>query len=121
MDTPISLSDTKVRNAKLRKKQYKILDGQNLFLVITPAGSKLWRYRYYFQKKERSLALGVYPEVSLAEAREKRDQAKKLIASGIDPSVDKRQKQIAQKIALENSFEALAREWHEVRRTRSVR
>ena len=109
----MTLSDTKVKNAKPRQKRYKIADSQGLHLVVTPTGSKFWRLKYFFYTRERLLALGVYPEVTLSEAREKRDQAKKLIANGIDPNVDKRAKKIAKTTALENSFEAIAREWLE--------
>ena len=67
-----SLSDAKVRNAKPRTKPYKIADGEGLFLVVMPSGSKYWRLKYFFAGKEKLLALGVYPEVTLADARERR-------------------------------------------------
>ena len=67
---PMSLSDAKVRNAKPRPKPYKIADGEGLFLLIMPSGSKYWRLRYFFAGKEKLLALGVYPDINLAEARE---------------------------------------------------
>src|ERR1700682_3597822 len=82
---PTALSDAKARNAKPRSKPYKIADGEGLFLFITPTGSKYWRLKYFFGGKEKLLALGVYPEISLADARERRGQARKVLASGNDP------------------------------------
>ncbi len=108
----MALSDTKVRNAKPREKAYKIADGKGLFLTISPNGSKYWRFKYHFNNKEKLLALGVYPDVSLAQARDKHLEARRLIANGIDPSIDKQIKKRAKKVAAENSFEAIAREWY---------
>ena len=82
---PVSLSDAKVRNAKPRTKPYKIADGEGLFLLIMPSGSKYWRLKYFFAGKEKLLALGVYPDVSLADARERRMRARKVLAAGNDP------------------------------------
>src|ERR1700735_1382207 len=87
----MSLSDVKVRNAKPRTKPYKIADGEGLFLLVTPAGSKYWRLKYFFANKEKLLALGVYPEVTLADARERRAQARKVLAAGNDPGEAKRE------------------------------
>lgn len=106
------LSDTKIKNTKPREKPYKIADGKGLFLAVTPNGSKYWRMKYYFADKEKLLALGVYPDISLADARAKRDEARKLLANGIDPSLDKQIKKRAKKLAAANSFEAIAREWY---------
>ncbi len=80
-----SLTATKVKNAKGREKPYKLTDGQGLFLLVTPSGSKLWRFKYFFAGKEKLLAFGTYPEISLAEAREKRDAARKQVANAVDP------------------------------------
>lgn len=74
--------------------------------------SKYWRFKYHFADKEKLLALGVYPEVTLAGAREKRDEARKLLANNTDPSIVKQVKKRAKKIAAENTFEAIAREWY---------
>src|SRR6267154_2375525 len=82
---PISLSDAKARNAKPKAKPYKIADGEGLFLLISPSGGKYWRLKYFFAGKEKLLALGVYPEVNLADARERRAQARKVLALGNDP------------------------------------
>ena len=112
---PISLSDAKVRNAKPRTKRYKIADGDGLFLFVMPSGGKYWRLRYFFAGKEKLLALGVYPEVSLADARERRAQAKKILAAGNDPGEVKKE---AKRILIqqhENTFEVVALEWHENR------
>jgi len=108
----MKLTDTKIRSLKPREKQYKVSDGKNLFLVITPTGAKYWRFKYIFADKEKLLALGVYPEVTLAQARERRDQAKQQLAEGNDPSFVKQIKQRAKKQAVQNSFEDVAREWH---------
>ncbi len=82
---PTSLSDAQARNAKPRTKSYKISDGDGLFLLVTPSGSKYWRLKYFFADKEKTLALGVYPDVTLADARERRAQARKVLAAGNDP------------------------------------
>lgn len=108
----MKLTDTKIRSLKPREKQYKVSDGSNLFLVITPTAAKYWRFKYIFNGKEKLLALGVYPDVTLALAREKRDEAKQQLAEGNDPSFVKQIKQRAKKQAALNSFEDVAREWH---------
>lgn len=80
------LSEVKVRNAKPQANEYKLFDGGGLFLLITPSGGKLWRFRYLFDKKEKKLSLGVYPEISLLDARKQRDEARSQLAHGIDPA-----------------------------------
>lgn len=99
------------KNAKPRDKAYKLADERGLFLLIHPNGSKYWRLKYRTAGKEKLLALGVYPEVSLAEAREKRDDARKLMGRGIDPSQAKKDEKRSRRIASANSFEAVASEW----------
>ncbi len=106
-----ALTAIKIKNAKGRDKPYKLTDGQGLFLQVTPSGSKLWRFKYCFGGKEKLLAFGTYPEISLADAREKRDAARKQVANGIDPG-EVRRAQKAAKDQSENSFEVVAREWH---------
>jgi integrase len=108
----MALTDTKVRSVKPREKSYKIADGKGLFLVVKPNGSKYWRFRYHFGDKEKLLAIGIYPDVSLADARRKRDDARKLLADDTDPGIAKQLKKRAKKLAAENSFEAIAREWN---------
>jgi integrase len=105
------MTDTKARNAKPKDKQYKIFDGDGLFLLISPSGGKWWRFKYRFEGKEKLLSLGTYPEVGLAKARDRREKARRLVADGIDPSQE-RQAQKAAKADAENTFEAVAREWH---------
>jgi integrase len=112
---PTSLSDAKVRNSRPRTKPFKIADGEGLFLLIMPSGSKYWRLKYFFAGKEKLLALGVYPEVNLADARERRAQARKVLAAGNDPGETKRE---AKRLLIqkhENTFEVVAREWHQNR------
>ena len=107
-----SLTATQVKNAKGKDKPYKLTDGQGLYLQVTPSGSKLWRFKYFFGGKEKLLAFGSYPEISLLDAREKRDAARKQVANGVDPGeIRKAQKEV--KIAsADNAFEVVAREWH---------
>lgn len=106
------LSDTTARQAKFTGKQQKLSDEKGLFLLITSSG-KYWRLKFRFGGKEKVLALGVYPEVSLKEARVKREEARRLLADGIDPSLARKQSKVASRLASENSFEVIAREWHQ--------
>ncbi|EAM3885099.1 tyrosine-type recombinase/integrase [Salmonella enterica] len=106
----MALTDIKVRTAKPSDKPFKLTDGQGMHLLINPNGSKYWRLQYRFGGKQKVLALGVYPMVSLGEARRKRDEAKKLVSDGIDPSEKKKADKIEQSEAL--TFEAVARDWH---------
>lgn len=110
---PMSLSDAKARNAKPKTKPYKIADGEGLFLLITPSGSKYWRMRYFFAGKEKLLALGVYPQVTLADARERRAQARKVLAAGNDPGEVKKEAKRVTILKSSNSLEVVAREWFE--------
>ena len=106
------LTDIQPRNAKGRDKPYKLADGGGLYLLVNPDGAKYWRLDYRFADVRRTLAFGKYPLVSLAEARDKRTAARKLIDAGIDPGQDKKEKA---RIAAEknaHTFEKLAREWH---------
>jgi integrase len=112
----MSLSDAKVRNASPRARPYKIADGEGLFLFITPPGGKYWRMRYFFAGKEKLLALGVYPEISLADARERRAQARKVLAAGKDPGEAKKEARRIVKLKSSNAFETVAREWFEKRK-----
>jgi integrase len=113
---PTCLSDAKIRNAKPRTKPYKMADGEGLFLLVTPAGGKYWRLRYFFGDKEKVLALGVYPEISLGDARDRRASARKLVAHGTDPGDAKKEAKRVAMIKSENTFEVVAREWLEKRR-----
>ncbi len=109
----MKLTELKCKSAKPSEKARKIADGQGLYLEIMPTGSKYWRMKYRHLGKEKRLAFGVYPEISLKEAREKRAQARKLIANGKDPSYVKKQKKNQVTADAGNTFEKIAREWHE--------
>lgn len=106
------LTDTTIRNTKPAEKPIKLFDGGGLFLLVTPAGQRYWRLKYRAAGKEKLLALGVYPEVTLATARRKRDEAREKLAAGIDPSEAKKAEKRTVRLNAENSFEAAAREWH---------
>ncbi len=105
------LSHFDIQNAKSEAKSYKLADGGGLFLLVQPNGSKLWRLKYRHLGTERALSFGPYPTVSLAEARTKRDDAKKLIADGVDPSVRKKLARIAAESAARNTFGLVASEF----------
>jgi len=106
------LTDTKVRNAKPGEKDTKLFDGGGLFLLVNRVGGKLWQFKYRFGGKEKKLSFGTYPEVSLSDARGKRDAARKQVAAGIDPGeARKAEKRTGSELAA-NTFEAVAREWH---------
>jgi hypothetical protein len=107
------LTDIKCKSFEPREKPYKATDKKSLYLEIVPSGSKYWRFKFKFAEKENRLAFGVYPEVSLKEAREKRDVARKQLANGINPSEAKKKAKLQQLINLENSFEAVAKDWHQ--------
>ncbi|MBP6082793.1 MAG: integrase arm-type DNA-binding domain-containing protein [Providencia sp.] len=107
----MALTDAKVRAAKPLDKSYKLTDGDGMHLMVHTNGSKYWRLQYRFGGKQKMLALGVYPDISLAEAREKRDAARKLIANGFDPS--EKRKEVKEEQQKEfNTFEKVARDWH---------
>ncbi len=108
----MALTDVKARNAKPSDKQVKLYDSDGLFLLVTPAGGKWWRFKYRFGGKEKLLALGTYPEITLLEARHRRDEARKLVANGVDPSAVKKAVKAAKSEGGANSFEVVAREWH---------
>ncbi len=105
------LTDTKIRNAKSKNKQYKMFDTGGLFLIVAPAGGKWWRFKYRFGGKEKLLSFGTYPEVGLAKARTKRDRAREQVTDGIDPGQVRKALKAA-KTNNENTFEVVAREWH---------
>ena len=105
------LTATAVRSAKPAKKPRKLADERGLYLLVVPKGSKYWRLKFRFDGKEKLLALGVFPDVSLADARKRRDDARKLLADGVDPGALKRLNKQAVHHAAQNAFEAVAREW----------
>jgi len=105
------LSDVQCRTAKPKDKAYKLTDERGLFLLIATAGGKWWRFNYRFDGKQKTLSMGTYPDTGLKEARERRDEARKLVAAGIDPSLNRKATKMAQEIEATNSFEIVAREW----------
>ncbi len=107
-----TLSNAAIKAAKPKIKQQKLSDGRGLYLYITPRGGKWWRFRYRYDGKEKLLSLGTYPDVSLAQARERREAARKQVADGIDPSAAKKAAKAAKVEVDENTFEKIAREWH---------
>lgn len=108
------LSEVSLRAVKPSDKPFKVYDERGLYLQVFPAGGRLWRLKYRVAGREKLLALGSYPDVGLKRAREKRDEARKQIADGIDPSAKRR----AEKAATANTFEAIGREWIELQRKR---
>ncbi|MGU0194674.1 tyrosine-type recombinase/integrase [Enterobacter roggenkampii] len=111
----MALTDVKVRNAKPADKPVKLTDGNGMHLLVQPSGSKYWRLQYRFSGKQKMLALGVYPEVSLSEARRRREEARQLIANNVDPGEKRKTKKIEEKGLL--IFETVARDWHSSNRT----
>lgn len=107
----MSLTDTAIKNAKPGAKPVKLSDEKGLFLLVTPAGGKWWRLKYRFGGKEKLLSLGTYPEVSLKDARQRRDDARKLLADGIDPGENRKAVKAAKTERAANSFEVVTREW----------
>ena len=106
------LSDIQANKAKPKKKDYKLIDGFGLYLLVTTTGGKLWRFDYRFDGKRKLMAIGAYPTVTLAEARERREAARKLLANGVDPAQVKKAQKWSLTARKENSFEAVACEWH---------
>ncbi|HEY9215568.1 MAG TPA: Arm DNA-binding domain-containing protein [Ancylobacter sp.] len=107
----MALSDTACRSAKGRDSEYKLSDGGGLYLLVKPNGARLWNQAYRFGNKQKKLSHGAYPTVGLADARRLRDEAKKLLASGIDPSADKKVRRIAAAISTESTFGGIAAEY----------
>lgn len=108
----MKLTARQVDTSKPKDKPYKLSDGGGLYLLVNPNGSRYWRLKYRIAGKEKLLALGVYPDVTLAEARQKRADAKKVLAAGGDPVQEKQEEKQAKEQAVANSFERLAMEWH---------
>ncbi len=106
------LTDTAIRNAKPTAKPTKLFDERGLYLLVSPAGGKWWRFRYKFDNKEKLLSLGVYPDVGLKDARERREAARKLLVNGIDPGVNRKAQKAVKQERAANSFEVVTREWY---------
>lgn len=108
----MKLTDIKCKTAKPKEKPYKMFDGGGLYLEVLPSGKKLWRLKYYFLKKEKRISFGAYPLVSLANARDMRDDAKKLLLKDIDPSKARKENKAQVTKNAENTFKVIALEWH---------
>jgi integrase len=115
------LTDDKVRSLKARAAPYKVSDSCGLYLLVPSTGSKLWRLAYRFGEKQKCVALGKYPEVSLADARQARDYAKRLLADGYDPAAVKKANKRADKIAASETFCVVAEAWFETKKRRWVK
>jgi len=102
------LTALSVKNAKSKSRPYKLADEKGLYLVVTPGGSKLWRFDYRYGEKRKTLAFGKWDDVELAQARERRDAARKRLAEGGDPSVA----DVSETPSVKNDFETVARDWH---------
>lgn len=107
------LTDTAIRTAKPTEKPYKLTDEKGLFLLINPNGAKWWRLKFRVDGKEKLLSFGTYPDVGLKDARNKRDEARKLLAAGVDPAENRKAQKAARQELNANSFEVIAREWLE--------
>ncbi|MGO7666553.1 tyrosine-type recombinase/integrase [Rhizobium ruizarguesonis] len=107
----MALTDVQIRNAKKSKKPYKLPDGKGLYLYVSTAGGKSWRLDYAYFGKRKTLTLGAYPAIGLAEARSRRDEAKKKLSEGLDPSLAKKREQLAAKAAAGNTFGLMADEF----------
>jgi integrase len=109
----MALTDTACKNAKSVDRARRLFDAHGLYLEVSPTGGKYWRLKYRFNDKEKRLALGVYPDVSLLQARKLRESARELLRAGTDPGVAKRGQQEQAKLNSAQTFEVIAREWHE--------
>ncbi|HEU4959617.1 MAG TPA: integrase arm-type DNA-binding domain-containing protein [Sphingomonas sp.] len=107
----MALTAIAIRNAKGRAKSYKLTDSDGLYLLVSPAGARYWRMNYRYLGKQKTLAFGVYPDIGLADAREQRDAARKVLARGDDPGEQIKLERIAATVAASNSFKAVADEW----------
>lgn len=105
------LTDIAVRSAKASDKPFALTDERGLSILIQPSGGKWWRFRYRFEGKAKMLSLGVYPDVSLKDARDLRESARRLLAQGVDPSQNRKAQKAARVARAENSFEVVGREW----------
>jgi hypothetical protein len=107
------LTDKECKSAKSAPKVYRMNDSRGLYLEVAPSGGRYWRYKYKFLKKEKRISLGVYPETSLAEARSKRDMARKMLSEGTDPSEHKKGQKRDALLNAATTFELVGREWYD--------
>lgn len=111
----LPLTDVQIKNAKSKEKAFKLSDGGGLYLEVLPTGGKSWRFKYVFAGKEKRLVFGLWPDVSLKQARQRRDEARSLVAEGIDPGEKRKQEKAEEKAQTEEAaatFEVVARDWH---------
>lgn len=108
----MALTDVKIRTLKPKENPFKETDAKGLYLLVSPTGSKHWKFKYRYDGKEKKLSFGAYPEVTLAQARQMRDDARALLAQDIDPGHHKQERKLARQLGAENSFELIALEWH---------
>jgi integrase len=113
----MKLNYIKCKSSKPKEKPYKLSDGGGMYLEIMPNGGKFWRLKYRYNNKEKRLSFGKFPLISLDEARDKRDEAKKILAEGNDPSIIKREEKILKSVSSANTFESIAKEWLEKKET----
>jgi hypothetical protein len=106
------LNDTQLKALKPKEKVYNVTDSLGLSVQVETTGSKLWRFRYQFENKPKLISLGKYPDISLLQARERRDEARKLVANGIDPSKNRKEVKSARLEAQANSFKQVSEEWY---------
>lgn len=116
----MALSDVKIRKAEIRDKPYKLSDGGGLFVLVKPNGSKIWQQKYRHFGKERLLSHGIYPDVTLAQARKKRDEARAMVANGDDPAVQKRLDQIEAETQSRTTFLLVAEEYLQMAHDREL-
>lgn len=116
----MSLTDVAVRNAKPRDKEYKLADSGGLYLLVTPAGGKLWRLKFRVDGREKKLAIGAYPEIGLSDARKRRDEGREMLAAGKDPSREKQRAKLRAKVSTANTFGEIVKELIDKRRREGV-
>ena len=107
--TTLPINDTQIKNAKPKDKNYKLIDGQGLYVLVKTNGSKLWRFNYKFDGKEQTYSIGSYPEISLLNARQKREELRAKVANGVNPSKEKQEQKQIQAAKIENTFEQVSR------------
>lgn len=107
------LNDRQIKNAKPLEKDYKLADGRSLYLLAKPNGGKYWRLDYAFDGKRKTLAIGTYPTISLVEARQAAEDARRMMAAGVDPTAAKQQAKAERAAAIANTFQAVASRWHD--------
>ena len=107
----MALTDTEIRKSRPCEKAYRLPDGKGLFLFVTPTGGRLWRYKYRHDGKQKLMALGQYPDVPLALARERHATARRLLATGVDPMEQRKAEKITLRSTAQDSFHAIAVQW----------